>query len=79
VEHVLGARRAGIDRLARTLEGQLAPGIDVAHAFAIIDALTLPELYAELTDVAHWHADEFEEWLARSLRNQLLVVPAVFT
>jgi AcrR family transcriptional regulator len=79
VEHVLGARRAGIDRLAGTLEGQLAPGIDVAHASAIIDALTLPELYAELTEVAHWDADEFEEWLARSLRNQLLIVPAAFT
>jgi AcrR family transcriptional regulator len=72
VEHVLERRRAGIDRLARTLEGQLAPGIDVAHATAIIDALTLPEVYAELTDVAHWDADEFEGWLARSLRNQLL-------
>ena len=72
VEHVLERRRAGIDRLARTLEGQLAPGIDLAHATAIIDALTLPEVYAELTDVAHWDADEFEGWLARSLRNQLL-------
>jgi len=72
VEQVLERRRAGIDRFARTLEGQLAPGIDVAHATAIIDALTLPEVYAELTDVAHWDADEFEGWLARSLRNQLL-------
>ena len=72
VEHVLERRRAGIDRLARTLEGQLTPGIDVAHATAIIDALTLPEVYAELIDVAHWDADEFEGWLARSLRNQLL-------
>jgi AcrR family transcriptional regulator len=72
VEQVLERRRAGIDRFARTLEGQLAPGIDVAHATAIIDALTLPEVYAELTDVAHWDADEFEGWLARSLRSQLL-------
>jgi hypothetical protein len=73
VEQVLGARRARIDRLARTLEGQLAPAIDVAHASAVIDALTLPELYAELTEVAHWDADAFEVWLARTLRNQLLV------
>jgi hypothetical protein len=72
VEHVLERRRAGIDRLARTLEGQLAPGIDLAHATAIVDALTLPEVYAELTDVARWDADEFEGWLARSLGNQLL-------
>jgi len=73
VEHALATRRAGIDRLAQTLEGQLAPGIDVARASAVIDALTLPEVYAELSDVAHWDADEFEQWLARTLRNQLLV------
>ena len=72
VEQVLERRRAGIDRLARTLEGQLAPGIDVAHASAVIDALTLPEVYAELTDVGHWDADAFEEWLAQSLKSQLL-------
>jgi AcrR family transcriptional regulator len=72
VEQVLDRRRAGIDRLAKTLEGQLAPKIDVAYASAVIDALTLPEVYTELTDVAHWDADDFEVWLARSLRNQLL-------
>lgn len=72
VEQVLERRRAGIDRLARTLEVQLAPGIDLAHATAIIDALTLPEVYAELTDIARWDSDEFERWLARSLRDQLL-------
>jgi AcrR family transcriptional regulator len=72
VEQVLERRRAGIDRFARTLEGQLAAGIDVAYASAVIDALTLPEVYAELTDVGRWDADEFEEWLARSLKNQLL-------
>jgi AcrR family transcriptional regulator len=72
VEQVLERRRAGIDRFARTLERQLAPGNDVAYASAVIDALTLPEVYAELTDVGRWDADAFEEWLARSLKNQLL-------
>jgi AcrR family transcriptional regulator len=76
VERVLQTRRTGIDRLARTLEGQLTPGIDVAHATAILDALTLPEVYAELTEVSGWSADEFESWLATSLTSQLLGAPA---
>ncbi len=71
VEQVLGMRRNGIARLARSLETELAPGIDVAHAAAILDALTLPEVYAELTDVRGWSADEFEAWLASCLKNQL--------
>ncbi|MGD0019703.1 MAG: helix-turn-helix domain-containing protein [Candidatus Limnocylindrales bacterium] len=75
VEQVLGLRRAGIERLARSLEGQLTPGIDVAHATAILDALTPPEVYAELTEVGGWSADEFEGWLARSFKNQLLETP----
>lgn len=72
VELVLGLRRSGISRLARSLETKLAPGIDVAHATAILDALTLPEVYAELTNTQGWSADEFEAWLARCLKNELL-------
>ena len=72
VEQVLGMRRAGIARFVRSLEGQLAPAVDVAHATAILDALTLPEVYAELTDIGGWSADEFEAWLARCLKGQLL-------
>jgi AcrR family transcriptional regulator len=72
VEQVLDMRRRGIARLAQSLEGQLAPGIDVARATAILDALTLPEVYAELTGIGGWSADEFETWLSRSLKDQLL-------
>jgi AcrR family transcriptional regulator len=71
-EQVLGIRRNGIARLARSLEAQLTSGIDLAHATAILDAVTLPEVYAELTDVGGWSADEFEAWLAKCLKNQLL-------
>ena len=71
VEQVLGVRRAGIARLARSLEAELA-GVDLAHATAVIDALTLPEVYAELTSIQGWSADEFQAWLARCLKNQLL-------
>ena len=72
VEQVLDMRRNGIARLARSLETDLAPGIDVAYATAVLDALTLPEVYAELTDSQEWSAEQFEAWLARCLKNQLL-------
>lgn len=44
--------------------------IDVKRATAILDALTLPEVYLELVDVQGWTPDEFEAWLGRSLRQQ---------
>ena len=72
VEHVLGMRRNGIARLARSLEEELSSGIDPAQAAAILDALTLPEVYSELTDVARWTADKYEAWLGQCLKHQLL-------
>ena len=50
----------------------MSAGIDPAHAAAILDALTLPEVYAELTDVASWTADKYEAWLGQCLKDQLL-------
>ena len=72
VEAVGRTRRNGITALARSLEIRLKPGIDVAQAAAILDALTLPEVYAELVDVQGWTPDQFEAWLADSLGQQLL-------
>ena len=72
VEQVLGMRRNGIARLARSLEAELSAGIDPSQAAAILDALTLPELYAELTEVANWTADKYEAWLEQCLKDQLL-------
>ena len=65
-------RRNGIARLARSLEAELATGIDTAHAAAILDALTLAEVYSELTDIASWTADKYEAWLGQCLKDQLL-------
>ena len=72
VNEVLGLRRKGIARLVRSLEGQLGPGIEAADAAAILDALTLPEVYAELAAINGWSADRYEGWLAESLKSQLL-------
>ncbi len=72
VEAVLGIRRSGIGRLARLLEGDLAPGITVSRATAILDALTLPAVFGELVDVQGWTPDEFEAWLTTTLEEQLV-------
>ena len=72
VEQVLGMRRNGIARLARSLEAELSAGIDPSQAAAILDALTLPEVYAVLTEVANWTADKYEAWLGQCLKDQLL-------
>ncbi len=72
VEAVLGIRRNGITALARSLEARYRPPMDVARAAAILDALTLYEVYAELVDVQGWTPDEYEVWLATTLRRQLL-------
>jgi AcrR family transcriptional regulator len=72
VEYVLGMRRNGIARFARSLEAALSAGMDPAKAAAILDALTLPEVYSELTDVANWTADQYEAWLGQCLKDQLL-------
>jgi AcrR family transcriptional regulator len=72
VEQVLGMRRDGIARLARSLAGELRTGLDETYATAVMDALTLPEVYAALIDAGGRSPDDFEAWLAKCLKDQLL-------
>ena len=72
LEAILTIRRAGLSRLAGTLEGRLASGLTASRAAAILDALTLPEVYLELVEVQHWTPDDYERWLGVTLRQQLM-------
>ena len=74
VSHVLGIRRAGIQRLAASLRGQLRRSLTTEQAAAILDALTLPELFEELVGVHGWEPDAYESWLAGLLKRELLDV-----
>lgn len=65
---VIAVRRNGISRLAQSF----GSAVDPARAPAILDALTLPEVYRELVEIGGWTPDQYEEWLARTLRQQLL-------
>ncbi len=68
----LERRRGGIRALAERLGPDLRRGIDVASAAAILDSLTLPEVYSELVDVHGWAPDAFEAWLTAALARELL-------
>jgi AcrR family transcriptional regulator len=71
-EAVYARRRGGLREFGEMLGERLAPGLDVRRVVAILDALTLPEVYAELVGVQGWTPDEYEAWLAMALRQQLL-------
>ncbi|MGH2511756.1 MAG: TetR/AcrR family transcriptional regulator [Candidatus Limnocylindrales bacterium] len=64
---LLAGRRRGIARLAQSLVGASPVPGDVARVAAVIDALTLPEIFAELAGVHGWTPDDYEHWLAASL------------
>jgi AcrR family transcriptional regulator len=71
VEAVLSGRRQGIGKLARSL-ARTQPSLGAGQVTAVIDALTLAEVYAELVVVQGWSADAYETWLADALRRLVL-------
>ncbi len=75
VKAVLTRRHRGIARLAEGLAGETAPGPDSARLVALMDALTMPEVYLQLTDAHGWSPAEYEAWLAPALRAAALVNP----
>jgi AcrR family transcriptional regulator len=68
----LAGRREGLQNFTKSLEPHLRPGLNVAHAAAILQALCMPEVYDELVRHSDWSADEYQGWLARTLNRQLL-------
>lgn len=72
VDKILTIRRSGLRRLAQSLHGLPVADVEVERATAILDALTLPEVYLELVDVHGWTPDEYEAWLGRSLSQQMI-------
>lgn len=72
VAATLERRRNGIALLAATLSEDFRPGVGVEQASAVLDALTLPEVYEELVGVHGWTSDAYEDWLASALVRELL-------
>ncbi len=69
---VLTERDRAITRFVRSLAAGLAPGVDVRSAVDLFWAIGRPEVYRELVVVRGWSPQRYEQWLARSLKQQLL-------
>jgi TetR/AcrR family transcriptional regulator, regulator of autoinduction and epiphytic fitness len=69
---VLRQRDQQLTRFIASLEPGLAPGVDVKTALDLFLALGRPEVYRELVVDRGWSASRYEQWLATSLKQQLL-------
>jgi AcrR family transcriptional regulator len=65
----VAARRHGIAELARSLAAHGTDFADEARTAAVIDALTLPEVYGRLVAAHGWTAGAYETWLAAALHQ----------
>lgn len=64
-------RGENFSKIIAPLRPRLAPELTLDHALDIVQALANYELYEELVVIAGWTPDEYEEWLGRTLRDQL--------
>ena len=72
VEMALRARRRGVTAYAKALHDRFGLRVDPTRAAAILLALTMPEVHAELIDVHGWTEQDYEAWLAGAMRRELL-------
>lgn len=66
----LAGRNEVMDLMIASLEGHLA--IPVAQAQAMYRALAAPGVYQELVEESGWSPEDFELWVAETLRRNLL-------
>jgi AcrR family transcriptional regulator len=71
VEVARGRRQEGIRAFIHALEQDLVAGLDSDRAAAILDALTMHDLYAQLVGVHRWSPDDYEDWLRSQLVSTL--------
>jgi hypothetical protein len=72
LKEALAGRRKALEHYAATLAPYLRPGVDVAQAGAIIQALCLAEVYHQLVRESGWTADEYQSWLVEVMKRELL-------
>lgn len=72
LQQALAGRRSSQRHFVVESAQMLRPGLGVERASALLQALTLFEVYQELVGAAGWPPDMYEAWLARTLRGQLL-------
>lgn len=72
LEQALAGRRANLTHFIDETARMLRAGLTVERAVAIYLSLTRPEIYQELVSGFGWSPDEYEDWLAATLQQQLL-------
>jgi AcrR family transcriptional regulator len=71
VELARGRRQAGLRAFVLALEEDLMAGIDTDRAAAVLDALTMHDLYTQLVGIHGWSPDDYEGWLGVQLVSAL--------
>ena len=72
VELARRRRQDGIRAFVRALEEDLHAGLDSERATAILDALTMHDLYAQLVGFHRWSPESYEAWLHTQLDTALV-------
>lgn len=72
LNEALAGRRANLTNFIRESASILRPGLSHERASAIYLAISQVEVYQELVGVFGWTPDDYEAWLAETLKQQLL-------
>ncbi len=72
LQTALDGRRNGMRNFIQSIAPVLRANLDMNEAVAVYLALTRVEVFAELVDIAGWSPDQYEQWLAQTLQQQLL-------
>jgi AcrR family transcriptional regulator len=72
LELALRGRRDHLNNFIHEMSAGLRPDLPPERAVDVFFALTLPEIYEDLVGKRGWSPDEYEEWLAEALKQQLL-------
>ncbi len=72
LSEALKGRQKGMQTFASSLEPHLRPGLDTARAADILQVLCMPEVFNELVKHLGWSAEDYQAWLAQSLKRELL-------
>ncbi len=69
---VLDSRAGVMQELVQELASDLKPELDLKGATDILWAFSNEEIYRELVQERGWSPDRYEDWMARTLKQQLL-------
>jgi AcrR family transcriptional regulator len=73
---VLDSRARVMKELVRELGSDLRSDLNLRAATDILWAFSNEEIYRELVQERGWSPDRYEDWMARTLKQQLLAEPA---